>query len=198
MKKRYAIAVIMLMLLSLVTVRDNGGKEDHPSPAPIRSFDTYELRALKLETPKPIQRLPKSPAKPKHQVAPSIEEPISKSYSDDDLYWLSRIVSAEAKGEPIKGQIAVANVVLNRVASGKFPGTIKGVIFAKGQFSPVSNGSVYDKPTKEAIESAEKALNGAKVIEKDVYYFFEGRSATSRWSKSRKVAARIGHHTFTY
>jgi N-acetylmuramoyl-L-alanine amidase len=195
LKKRYAIAVIMLMLLSLMAAGGTGGKKD-PSPTQPRPLSTYELHVLKFEMPRPTP--PKSPAKPKHQVATSIEEPKPKSYSDDDLYWLSRIVSAEAKGEPIKGQIAVANVVLNRVASGKFPSTIKGVIFARGQFSPVSNGALYDKPTKDAIESAKKALNGTRVIGKNVYYFFEARTASSRWSKSRHVAARIGHHTFTY
>lgn len=190
--KRYAIAVIVLMLLSLATDK-SFGERNTPSPTP-RLLSTYELHVLKFE-------MPKSPAKPKHQVAvASIEEPThhAKSYTDSDLYWLSRIVSAEAKGEPIKGQIAVANVVLNRVASDKFPDTIKGVIFARGQFSPVKNGSLYNKPTKDAIESAKKALEGKKVIGKDVLYFFEAKAASSRWSKTRKVAIRIGHHTFTY
>lgn len=51
------------------------------------------------------------------------------SYTDDDLYWLSLIISAESQGESLTGQIAVGNVVLNRVASSQFPNTIRAVIF---------------------------------------------------------------------
>ena len=48
------------------------------------------------------------------------------SYSSDELYWLSRIISAESRGEPLDGKIAVGNVVLNRVKSPDFPNTIYG------------------------------------------------------------------------
>lgn len=122
----------------------------------------------------------------------------SKSYSEEDLYWLSRVVSSEAKGESEKGQIAVANVVLNRVRSGNFEDTIKGVVFQKKQFSGVYDKSIYKEPTKEAIESAKKALEGKKVIDDNVYYFYNPKTATSRWLDSRKVAVDIGGHRFTY
>ncbi len=51
------------------------------------------------------------------------------SYNADDVYWLSRIISAESRGEPFQGQIAVGNVVLNRRAHASYPNTIYGVIF---------------------------------------------------------------------
>lgn len=50
-------------------------------------------------------------------------------YNAVDYYWLSRIISAESQGEPLEGQIAVGNVVLNRVESDQFPDTIAGVVF---------------------------------------------------------------------
>ena len=53
------------------------------------------------------------------------EEP---TYDQEDLYWLSRIISAESRGEPLLGKIAVGTVVLNRVADSMFPDTIYGVI----------------------------------------------------------------------
>lgn len=120
------------------------------------------------------------------------------SYSEEDLYWLARVVSSEAKGESEKGQIAVANVVLNRVKSENFEDTIRGVVFQKNQFSGVIDKSIYKEPTKEAIESAKKALNGERVIDKNVYYFYNPRTATSRWLDGRKVAVDIGNHRFTY
>ena len=67
---------------------------------------------------------------------------------EDKLYWLSRIISAESRGEPLEGQIAVGNVVLNRVDSPDFPDTIYGVIFDDrwgGQFTPVRNGTIYQE-----------------------------------------------------
>jgi N-acetylmuramoyl-L-alanine amidase len=42
-------------------------------------------------------------------------------YDEEDLYWLSRIISAEARGESLEGQIAVGNVVLNRMKSDRWP-----------------------------------------------------------------------------
>ena len=70
------------------------------------------------------------------------------SYNADEVYWLSRIISAEASVEPFVGQIAVGNVVLNRVRSREFPNTIYGVIFDRKhgtQFSPVAFGTIYEK-----------------------------------------------------
>jgi N-acetylmuramoyl-L-alanine amidase len=88
----------------------------------------------------------------------------SDSYYDaDELYWLSRIISAEAKGESLLGQIAVGNVVLNRKASRSYPNTIYGVIFDRKngtQFSPVAFGTIYQKPTASAIIAAKICLFG--------------------------------------
>ena len=71
---------------------------------------------------------------------------------------LERIVEAEAGDQDIRGRQMVANVVLNRLQSSKFPNTVEKVVFAHRQFSPVSNGSYYrvdvsDK-TKRAVEKA--------------------------------------------
>lgn len=131
-----------------------------------------------------------------------IEEPADyhdePSYTEEDLDLLSRIVSAEARGEPVEGQIAVANVVLNRVASEDFPDTIEGVIYQDGQFSPVSNGAINNEPTEEAIESAKRALDGEFVVESDVLYFYNPKIAKSKWIFTRKTAKVIGNHTFSY
>lgn len=78
-------------------------------------------------------------------------------YDAADLYWLSRIISAESQGESLKGQIAVGNVVLNRVEADDFPDTIPAVIFDRKngtQFQPVDNGTVYQPPTALSVEAA--------------------------------------------
>ena len=121
------------------------------------------------------------------------------SYDQDDLYWLARIISAEAKGEPFVGQIAVGNVVLNRVRSQSYPNTIYGVIFDRKhgtQFSPVALGTVYQAPTESAVIAAKICLEGYTVSDKALF-FMNPRHATSNWiSKNRPYAFTIGNHDF--
>ena len=121
------------------------------------------------------------------------------SYNADDLYWLSRIISAEAKGEPFLGQIAVGNVVLNRVRSSSYPNTIYGVIFDRKygtQFSPVSFGTIYQKPTESAIIAAKICLEGYSVSD-SALFFVNPRLATNNWiQRTRPYAFTIGNHDF--
>ncbi|MBQ7348196.1 MAG: cell wall hydrolase [Clostridia bacterium] len=121
------------------------------------------------------------------------------SYNSDDLYWLSRIISAEAKGEPLLGQIAVGNVVLNRVRSREYPNSIYGVIFDRRygtQFSPVSFGTIYNTPTASAVIAAKICLEGYTLSD-DVLFFMNPRLATNSWiSRNRPYAFTIGNHDF--
>ena len=122
-------------------------------------------------------------------------------YDSGDLYWLSRIISAEAAGESLLGQIAVGNVVLNRVASKSYPNTIYGVIFdRKGgtQFSPVAMGTIYKTPTASSVMAAKICLEGYSISE-DILFFMNPRIATNNWiSKNRPYAFSIGNHDFYY
>jgi len=122
----------------------------------------------------------------------------SRFIRDSDLDLLARVVSAEARGESRRGQVAVANVVLNRVNSTRFPNSIHDVIFQSGQFCSVSNGSINLEPTEKAKESAWLALMGYNVLGRDDVYFFYNAMRTSRnnWIRSRVVATTIGNHTF--
>ncbi len=122
-------------------------------------------------------------------------------YNSSDLYWLSRIISAEASGEPLAGQIAVGNVVLNRKASSQYPNTVYGVIFDRRggtQFSPVSMGTIYNTPTASSIIAAKICLEGYS-IDADILFFMNPRIATSNWiSNNRKFAFSIARHDFYY
>lgn len=123
----------------------------------------------------------------------------SSYYNSEDLYWLSRIISAEARGEPFEGQIAVGNVVLNRKRSSQFPNTVKGVIFDKKygvQFSPVSSGTIYNTPTSSAVMAAKICLEGYTLSARALY-FFNPKIATSSWiSRTRPYIMTIGNHKF--
>lgn len=122
-------------------------------------------------------------------------------YDADELYWLSRIIEAEAGGEILEGKIAVGNVVLNRVADKRYPNTIYGVIFdfKNGiQFTPAYTGTIYNKPSSESIIAAKMCLEGYEIVP-GVLFFFNPKIATSNWiSKNRPFAARIGNHDFYY
>lgn len=114
-----------------------------------------------------------------------------------DTYWLSRIISAEAKGESLQGKIAVGNVVLNRVEAKDFPDTVEEVVFQKNQFCPVRNGSVYDEPVEEAVRAAELVLKGERVVDEDIYYFYNPQVVSrGSWIRTREVSKTIGNHNF--
>lgn len=121
------------------------------------------------------------------------------SYNADDVYWLSRIISAESKGEPFKGQIAVGNVVLNRVDSKMYPNSIYGVIFDRKygtQFSPVSSGTIYQKPTASAIAAAKICLEGYTLSD-EILFFYNPKIATTNWiDRARTYEFTIGSHKF--
>lgn len=123
----------------------------------------------------------------------------SAACDPDDLYWLARIISAESRGEPMEGKIAVGNVVLNRVASAEFPDTIYDVIFDTKwgvQFTPVQNGTIYQTPTAESVEAARLCLNGVNVIG-DSLYFLAPALAQNFWvPQNREYIATIGCHDF--
>lgn len=138
-------------------------------------------------------------AKPKPKVIPKkvvYKEPERKM--DEDTYLLAQLIDAEAKGEPYTGKVAVGNVVLNRVKSPEFPDTVKEVIFQKGQFSPVTNGSIHDEPTDESIRAAKEAMNGREIVSNQALYFYNPNTSTSDWIFSRKTIMDIGNHRFAY
>lgn len=122
------------------------------------------------------------------------------SQSSSDLYWLSRIIHAEARGEPYTGMVAVGNVVLNRVNSTNFPNTVYGVIFEYykhiPQFSPVEEGTIYNTPSAQSVRAARDALNGARPVG-NAEYFFNPRKASGAWIvNNRTYLTRIGEHVF--
>lgn len=116
-----------------------------------------------------------------------------------DLYWLSRIISAESGAEPMEGQIAVGNVVMNRVASSEFPGTIPGVIFDRVdavQFEPVENGTVYRSPSARSIEAAKRVLDGENTIGNAMYFYAPALSQGIWINANRMYYRTIGCHRF--
>ncbi len=120
-------------------------------------------------------------------------------YREDEVFWLARIIHAEARGEPLLGEIAVGNVVLNRVRSKEYPNTIYGVIFDKKfgvQFSPVSDGSIYNTPSYNSVLAAKICLEGFDTSEGALFFLRPETSSSSWIPNSRPYLFSIGKHDF--
>ncbi|MBR7177407.1 MAG: spore cortex-lytic enzyme [Clostridia bacterium] len=115
--------------------------------------------------------------------------------SNNDLYLLSCCVYGEARGESYTGKVAVAAVVLNRLDSSKFPNSISGVIYQKGAFTCVDDGQINLGTNDECTRAAQDALNGWDPTGGALYYF-NPKTATSKWIWSRPQLVTIGKHIF--
>ena len=112
-----------------------------------------------------------------------------------DHRLLAKLVYAEARGEPYKGQVAVAAVVLNRVSSASFPNTISGVVYQRNAFTCVNNGSINNMPDNSCIRAALDALNGWDPTGGCLYYY-NPKTAVDNWIRTRTTKTVIGRHSF--
>ena len=117
------------------------------------------------------------------------------SGSKGDLDLLARLISAEARGEPYEGQVAVGAVVLNRVDHPSFPNSISGVIYQQDAFTCLYDGQFNEPVAESAYRAAQDALNGWDPSYGAIYYF-NPVTATSAWIWSRPLIKQIGKHRF--
>lgn len=120
---------------------------------------------------------------------------VGSGQTNSDLYLLAKCVYAEARGEPYTGQVAVAAVILNRVASPDFPNTIADVIYQPWAFTAVNDGQISLEPDQTAYNAARDALNGWDPTYGCLYYY-NPVTATSQWIYSRQTVVQIGEHIF--
>lgn len=115
--------------------------------------------------------------------------------SSSQVDLLARLISAEARGEPYSGQVAVGAVVLNRIKHPSFPNTLSGVIYQNGAFTCVTDGQFNQPVAESAYRAARDALNGVDPSGGAIYYF-NPSTATSSWIWSRPLITVIGKHRF--
>lgn len=115
----------------------------------------------------------------------------------DELWLLSKIIYAEARGEPFEGQVAVGAVVMNRVKDYRFPNTITEVIYEPGQFRPASDGTINLTPNQSAIRAAKSALSGMDPTGGALFFYNPKIASTAWWFENRPVTRVIGNHVFT-
>jgi N-acetylmuramoyl-L-alanine amidase len=106
---------------------------------------------------------------------------------------MARTISAEARGEPFVGQVAVGAVIMNRVRSSRFPDTISGVIYQPWAFTAVAYGHIWNHtPGSSSVRAAISASNGWDPTYGSIYYYNPAGVSTY----SREVVRRIGKHIF--
>ncbi|AKL84140.1 cell wall hydrolase [Bacillus atrophaeus] len=172
----------------LLTHINNDEEESFPSLSADK--DKKKVKPIKLSARTEKKEKPNSIETSSHP-----KEKAERKYSQSEKELLSRLVHAEAKGESYKGKVAVASVVLNRTEERGFPDTIRGVIYQKNAFEPVANGSINQKADKDSIEAAEEVLSD-KNRETEAIFFYNPKTASDDWIRSRKVIERIGKHVF--
>ncbi len=119
-------------------------------------------------------------------IAPGVEVPENlkdASYTYDDILYLGKIIYVESGAQPFKGMLAIGGVVMNRVESSLFPGSIKEVIFDTKygvQFPPAHTDIINVTPSWACMVAAKCALGGVKVVGNSLY-FVSAKSASSSW-----------------
>lgn len=117
------------------------------------------------------------------------------SAHDHDVALLAKVISAEARGEPYAGQVAVGAVILNRIEHPSFPSTLAGVVYQPGAFTCMVDGQIDQPVAESARRAAQEALGGSDPSGGAIYYF-NPDTATSAWIWSRPLIKVIGKHRF--
>ena len=162
--RRYAILImvfnIVLTLMAIIFVKnDNEPVEATPTTTIVETTTvpestTEEETTIVETTVAPTTKKETTTAKPTKPATTATTAAVKSSnysISEDDIRLIARMTMAEAEGESEYGKRLVIDTILNRVDSSKFPNTVSGVIYQKGQFSPVTNGRLDRCPVRNDI-----------------------------------------------
>ena len=180
-----ALAALLIAFAILLALRLSAGpgRAANDPPAPV--YSSAALAAHLAVAPDVAAHAPQTP----EPVAEPEPEPLYEEITAEERELLARVVYAESNTETLEGQIAVAQVVLNRVRSESFPDTVSEVIYQERQFSTASIlGRVT--PNETNYEAVDKAFE-TEVVPYEVFYF-------SRGAENDRVWGQIGAHVFCY
>ena len=158
-----------------------------PAPTP-QPAEAPEAAAQPAPAPKAIPALDPAPVR---SAAPA------RAVSSSELDCLAKVVLYEAGSEPRAGQLAVAQVVMNRVRSPRFPNTICGVVYQRGQFSAIRS---FSPPRgarwNRALALAREVTSGeaAPVVGRALY--FHATRVRPAFARTQTRVAQIGGHVF--
>jgi N-acetylmuramoyl-L-alanine amidase len=115
--------------------------------------------------------------------------------SQANINLLARMISAEGRGEPYEGQVAIGAVIMNRVRHPSYPDTLAGVLYQDGAFTALVDGQFNEPISESAFSAARDAINGWDPTGGAIFYFNPDKT-TNRWMRTRPVVAQIGDHLF--
>ncbi|MEE4153257.1 MAG: cell wall hydrolase [Erythrobacter sp.] len=151
-----------------------------------------------------VQPLPEPSAKPEPVNARSLHELVSTvapGEMSEQLQCLASAVYFEARGEPLSGQLAVAQVIINRTEDGRFPASYCGVVHQRAQFSFIKNGRMPQVRTSSAAWQRAKAI--ARIAHEGMWeseaadaVFFHANYVRPSWSHRKTRTAQIDTHIF--
>lgn len=163
------------LLMALVTAWSLGTADVPPPPAPTPTATVFEDALTDHAA----------------ALAGYLGEPLP-AYAEEDVDALARLIYWEARGESERGQLAVANVVLNRARDRRWPDTIADVIAQKDQFTPYDDARYFKVKVPEKLKTvARRALGGERAVPDDYFFFSVGKP--TRYAKD---FIRIGNHYF--
>lgn len=117
------------------------------------------------------------------------------SATEANIDLLARIISAEGRGEPYIGQVAIGAVICNRIEHPSFPDTLAGVIYQNGAFDAIYDGQFNEPVAESAYSAARDALSGWDPSGGAIYYYNPAKTSNS-FIYSRPVIKVIGNHRF--
>jgi N-acetylmuramoyl-L-alanine amidase len=198
MNKFKKLLITTGLILSMSAFTLNGTTEAATTTHKVQSGETYWKIAAKYGVT--VNSLLKANNKTSNLLYAGSNLVIpNSSITEAEKNLMARLVHAEAVGEPYAGKVAVATVILNRVASSDFPNTVNGVVYEKSNgyfaFTPVQNGTI-----KQAADPAsKKAVNEALAFRgqgNGSLFFYNPKTSVSKWIYSRPVTVTIGNHRF--
>ncbi|OOM79186.1 cell wall hydrolase [Clostridium sp. BL-8] len=193
MKKKYSIFVIALILyLSVINVNPTFAKTLGETCSETKNVQINEKTTENNINANSQFR------ENRDEVLQVFNHDTQKLYiTGEDIDLMAKVVSAESRGEPYAGKVAVASVVLNRTIDPHFPNTIKEVIFQKNAFSCVKNGQINASADQDCYDAVYDAIRGIDPTN-DALFFYNPAIATCNWMKeTQKInETTIGHHTF--
>lgn len=165
---------------------------EQSAPSPVGTHEAAPLLPGTTESEEPREE------RAGRSLSELVEDFASSETPDDEAECLARAVYYESKGEPLNGQLTVADVVVNRSQSGRFPSTICGVVRQRGQFSFVRGGTIPTPPNnahwRTAVAIARIAMEDLADGGAPRALFFHARRVNPRWRLTR--VATIGNHVF--
>lgn len=151
-----------------------------------------------------LRVMPEAVSERRTIVEQSVTREMEYDLTDEDYQTLLKIVEAEAGCEDENGKLLVANVVLNRVDSSKFPSTVSGVVYqadgGKVQFTPAYNGRLQSvKVSGETEEAVQRALYGEDISDGALYFVatsVAGEQKSSWFYSNLTYLFDYGNHSF--